>query len=187
MSLERQDQLNSIIRKPVLFIKNNFNYTDGIYNTTLWDYLNYFHLPINEIIYDKRNASFSYNLQPFLNLNYSVDLTNAETDSLDEDIESDFVLDNAFTNVQYPLEEVLNMLQEMTTSFSQEKNMLILFLYLLIISLLLGMFIYQPYAFYKINNIIFSKYYVNFNYLGFFQFYLTKKGILVNIQYRNMK
>ena len=90
-----------------------------------------------------------------------------------------FVFDNYFCNGKYSWDEVDNLL---LNDIKHDSNQIIIYIYIINVingMLMIIIFIFQIYFFNKITNQIYAKYYINYNYLQFFNNLLLKKASLI--------
>jgi len=117
------------------------------------------------------------NLLPFLfNISY-YDIENREL--LGEEAFFQFVFDNYFCNGKYSWDEIDNLIYH---HIKTKTNKMLILIYLIsIISgiLVCGIFIIESLFFIRFNNQIYAKYYINYNYLQFFNSLLLKKAYLI--------
>ena len=122
-------------------------------------------------------------LEPFLfNISY-YDIYHREL--LGESAFFQFVFDNYLCNGKYSWDEMDNIIYK----HIEKKNRIVLYyiylLYILSGCLFFGTFVIQILFYIKFNNQIFAKYYLNYNYLQFFNSLLLKKALLIREFIRN--
>ena len=90
-----------------------------------------------------------------------------------------FVFDNYFCNGKYSWDEIDNLL---LYDIKHDSNKIIIYIYIINIlngSFMIVVFILQLYFFNKFTNQIYAKYYINYNYLQFFNNLLSKKASII--------
>ncbi len=117
------------------------------------------------------------NLSSFLfNISY-YNIENREL--LGEESFFQFVFDNYFCNAKYSWDEIDNLIYH---HIETKTNKILILIYLIsVISgiLVCGIFIIESLFFIRFNNQIYAKYYINYNYLQFFNTLLLKKANLI--------
>ena len=90
-----------------------------------------------------------------------------------------FVFDNYFCNGKYSWDEIDNLIYHSIETSTKKTLNIIIILSLLNGILICGFFLIQFFCFTKFNNQIYAKYYLNYNYLQFFNIFLLKKANLI--------
>ena len=142
-------------------------------NLTIKSSLNYIlsnsHLHAYEVI--------ESDLEPFLfNVSY---YTIENRELLGESAFFQFVFDNYFTNGKYTWDEIDNLIYHSIETSTNKTLYIIIIISLLNGILICGFFLIQFFCFTKFNNQIYAKYYLNYNYLQFFNILLLKKTNLI--------
>ena len=113
-------------------------------------------------------------IEPFI---FNISYYNIENRNLlGESAFFQFVFDNYFCNGKYAWDEVDNLIY---FHIEQNTNKMLIMIYLISIFsgiLVCGFFVFQSFFYVKFNNHIYAKYYINYNYLQFFNTLLLKKG-----------
>ena len=116
-------------------------------------------------------------LEPFLfNISY---YTIENRELLGESAFFQFVFDNYFCNGKYTWDEIDNLIfHHIKTKTSTKLN--IIYLISIVNGILVcGIFIIQSFFYFKLNDQIYARYYINYNYLQFFNSLLLKKVSLI--------
>ena len=116
-------------------------------------------------------------LEPFLfNISYTT-IENREL--LGESAFFQFVFDNYFCNGKYTWDEIDNLIYHHIESKTSTKLNIIYLISIINGILVCGIFIIQSFFYFKLNDQIYAKYYINYNYLQFFNNLLLTKVSLI--------
>ena len=116
-------------------------------------------------------------IEPFLfNISY---YTIENRELLGESAFFQFVFDNYFCNGKYSWDEIDNLIYHSIETSTNKTLYIIIIISLLNGILICGFFLIQFFCFTKFNNQIYAKYYLNYNYLQFFNILLLKKTNLI--------
>jgi hypothetical protein len=170
---------NKIGNQILKFKEMELNWTSTFKNKSLYNTLNYIHMDFDTITREHLknfylNMTDENGVSQYQPINFILTNSNKPTES-DQNLVK--ILENMLTNIKYPLDEIMNLQSVNMLNYSSNSQVYVLCLNLSISFVLFIMFIYQTFVFFKIYNIIFAKYYINFNYLRFFSNYLAKKTL----------
>ena len=117
------------------------------------------------------------NVEPFLfNISY---YTIENRELLGESAFFQFVFDNYFCNGKYTWDEIDNLIYHHIETKTSKKLNIIYLISIFNGILVCGILIIQSFFYFKLNDQIYAKYYINYNYLQFFNNLLLKKVNLI--------